>query len=125
MALPAPPQASKKLESDQIIWIASVRPGGQRPHLAPVWFAWHEGRIYLCIDPASVKARNLEYHPRVALALQDGLHPVICEGQAAVVLGDWSEEVCAIFQRKYRWDIRSDGQYSLLVEVAPEKWLAW
>ena len=125
MALPAPPQAAKKLDSEQIIWFASVRPEGHRPHLVPVWFAWHAGRIYLCIDPSSVKARNLEVHPRVTLALQDGISPVICEGLAAAVHGDWAEDVCAIFHRKYQWDIRSDGQYSLLVEVAPDKWLAW
>jgi hypothetical protein len=63
----------EKLETAQNIWIASVRPDG-RPHLTPVWFAWTGGKLYVSIDPDSVKSKNIAHTPHVALALEDGLH---------------------------------------------------
>ncbi len=53
-----------KLESQQNIWFSSMRPDG-RPHLAPVWFVWHAGKIYIGTDPKSVKSRNIRRNPRV------------------------------------------------------------
>jgi nitroimidazol reductase NimA-like FMN-containing flavoprotein (pyridoxamine 5'-phosphate oxidase superfamily) len=112
------------LATDQNIWVSTVRPNG-RPHLTPVWFAYLDPRIYICIDPASVKARNLELNPRVVLALEDGLHPVICEGEASAVTRPYPEEVKDAFLRKYEWQIESESQYNYLVEIQPHKWLAW
>ena len=125
--LTLPPEAATKLETEKNIWVASVRPDG-RPHLAPVWFAWHAGKLYLCTGPGSVKARNISQNPRVALALEDGSHPVICEGIAAPALAPGSAEmakVAAIFRIKYDWDISSEEEYTQLLEVTPTKWLTW
>ena len=122
--LTLPPEAATKLETEKNIWVASVRPDG-RPHLAPVWFAWHAGKLYLCTGPGSVKARNISQNPRVALALEDGSHPVICEGTAAAVPVPWPAQVAAIFRNKYDWDISSEEQYTQLLEVTPTKWLTW
>jgi nitroimidazol reductase NimA-like FMN-containing flavoprotein (pyridoxamine 5'-phosphate oxidase superfamily) len=128
MALP--PEAETRLETERNIWVASVRPDG-RPHLAPVWFAWHVGKLYVCTEPGSVKARNISQNRRVVLALEDGTHPVICEGTAAPVLAPWSAvaevtaKVAAIFRNKYDWDISSEEQYTQLLEVTPTKWLTW
>jgi PPOX class probable F420-dependent enzyme len=112
------------LETEKNIWIASVRPDG-RPHLAPVWFVWQDGKLYVCTAPESVKARNIEQNPRVVLALEDGSSPVICEGSAAPVPSPWPEKVIALFQHKYDWNISSEEQYTQLVEVTPTKWLTW
>jgi hypothetical protein len=113
-----------RLETDQNIWVSTVRPDG-RPHLTPVWFAYLDPSIYICIDPASVKAHNLELNRRVVLALEDGLHPVICEGEAQAVARPYPEAVKDAFFRKYEWQIESDSQYNYLVEIQPLKWLAW
>jgi F420H(2)-dependent biliverdin reductase len=120
----APPQATVKLESQRNIWIASTRPD-QRPHLVPVWFAWQAGKIYLCIEPGSLKARNIAQQPEVALALEDGAHPVICEGRASVIAPPWPAGVLAIFKHKYDWDISTETQYTTLLEITPRKWLVW
>lgn len=125
MKIPTPdPAILERLETAQNIWFGSVRPDG-RPHLAPVWFAWHGGRLYVCIEAGSVKGRNVALNPRVALALEDGVHPVICEGTAAPCSPPWPEPVVGIFKHKYDWDISTDGQYDLLLEITPEKWLSW
>ena len=117
-------EAQERLETAQNIWIASVRPDG-RPHLTPVWFAWTGGKLYISIDPDSVKSKNIANNPRVALTLEDGLHPVICEGTAAPLVPPLPEEVLAVFLRKYEWDITQENQYHQVVEVTPQKWLAW
>jgi nitroimidazol reductase NimA-like FMN-containing flavoprotein (pyridoxamine 5'-phosphate oxidase superfamily) len=119
-----PREIQVKLEGSQNIWIASVRMQG-RPHLVPVWFVWHSRRIYICIDPNSVKANNLKQNPYVALALEDGSKPVICEGKAVVVTSSWTTNVVDGFKKKYDWDITGDSQYTQLVEITPRKWLVW
>ena len=64
MTLP-PSQALARLESEANIWLATVRADG-RPHLTPVWFAWHNEKLYACIEAGSVKARNLGQNRRIA-----------------------------------------------------------
>jgi nitroimidazol reductase NimA-like FMN-containing flavoprotein (pyridoxamine 5'-phosphate oxidase superfamily) len=51
---PLPLSAQKRLETKANIWLASVRADG-RPHLVPVWFAWCEDKLYICIQSKSVK----------------------------------------------------------------------
>jgi PPOX class probable F420-dependent enzyme len=119
-----PPQVLSRLNEHKNIWLASVRPDG-RPHLVPIWFAWNENKIYICIEPGSVKAMNLAQNQRVSLALEDGSNPVICEGRAAVIPQPWPPEVLKIFMRKYEWNITTETRYTQLVQVTPCKWLHW
>jgi hypothetical protein len=121
---PLSDESIERLDTAQNIWIASVRPDG-RPHMTPVWFAWVGGKLYVSIDPDSVKNKNIAHNPRVALSLEDGLHPVICEGTAVPLDPPLPEEVLAVFLRKYDWDITQENQYHQVVEVTPHKWLAW
>jgi PPOX class probable F420-dependent enzyme len=123
---PPPPEIQPRLDTETNIWLATVRPDG-RPHLVPVWFAWPagNGKLYVCIEASSVKARNLGQNPQVSLTLENGSQPVICEGIAAVVPQPWPEPVVAIFKAKYDWDITTDGRYDTLVEITPVKWLSW
>jgi nitroimidazol reductase NimA-like FMN-containing flavoprotein (pyridoxamine 5'-phosphate oxidase superfamily) len=115
---------TERLANERNIWIACVRPD-ERPHLTPVWFAWEDGQIYICIQASSVKARNFKQNPGVVAALEDGTHPVICEGTASPVQADWPANVVRIFQEKYDWNILEDKEYDLLVAIRPEKWLKW
>jgi hypothetical protein len=116
--------ALQKLDEARNIWFGSVRPDG-RPHLTPVWFVWAMGNLYVSIDPNSVKARNLQSNRQVVAALEDGDHPVICEGIAQGVQQPYPPVVVDEFQRKYDWDIRADAQYGWLVEIKVAKWLEW
>lgn len=117
-------ELAAKLENQQNIWFSSVRPDG-RPHLAPVWFVWHEGKIYIGTDPKSVKSSNIRQNDRVALALEDGTHPLICEGIARPLATPWPEALLAAFFKKYEWDLNKETQYNLVLEITPEKWLSW
>ncbi len=104
--------------------MATVRPAGS-PHLAPVWFVWVEGCFFVCTEPKSVKARNLDVNPRVVVALEDGVHPLICEGVGEAVTRPWPQDVVSAFRSKYDWSIEGDAQYARLVRVRPRRWLAW
>ena len=106
--------SAERVETAKNVWMATVRPDG-RPHLVPVWFVVEAGRWYICTAPGSVKARNLDRNPQVALALEDGTNPTIVEGAAQVVSP--SPAVVDKFKAKYDWDITTDTQYSLLYEV--------
>lgn len=121
---PLSPEALQRLETERNLWVASARPDG-RPHLVPVWFAYQAERFHFCIQPESVKARNLRRNPRVVLALEGGSSPVICEGSAALLPSPPSQPILDLFQHKYEWDLRTESVYTLLVEVTPEKWLVW
>lgn len=121
----APPDgAVRRLSQAQNLWIATVRPDGS-PHLVPIWFVWHAAFFYLCTAPGSVKAKNLEHNDRLVLALEDGAHPLICEGVASAVPRPWPDGAIAAFQRKYDWSILSETEYSRLIRVRPIHWVAW
>ena len=111
-------QPRDRLESAQNVWIATVRPGG-RPHLVPVWFVVDAGRWYVCTAPDSVKARNLQANPHVALALEDGSDPYVVEGEAGPV--EPTPGVVRKFKEKYDWDITTDTQYTQVFEVRVKK----
>lgn len=118
-----PPAATlARLEGDQYIWLASIRPDG-RPHLVPLWFVWAGGNIYLCIAGSSVKARNMVVAPTVALALESADAPIVVEGRATLLPQPWPDEVVCGFAQKYDWSITTDAEYDTLVAVTPRKWL--
>jgi PPOX class probable F420-dependent enzyme len=114
----------ERLHQERNIWLATVRPDG-RPHLVPIWFAWHDERIYICIQPDSIKAHNLRHNPRASLSLENGDKPIIGEGETAVVPTPYPPAITHIFQQKYNWDISSDTDYTQLVVITPHKWLSW
>jgi hypothetical protein len=114
----------ERLSKERNIWIATVRSGG-RPHIVPVWFACVDDRIYVCIEPQSVKGRNLAGNRNVALALEDGSQPIICEGEGRFLERPWPDRVIDAFREKYQWSISSERQYTALVEVTPRKRLKW
>lgn len=113
-----------RLETQQNIWFTSVRPD-RRPHLTPIWFVWLGGKLYVATEPGSVKSRNVQRNPRVVLALEDGTHPLICEGQAQLLSQPWPEDVLAAFLKKFEWDLKEEDRYNQVIEVTPEKWLSW
>ena len=50
---------------------------------------------------------------------------MIAEGRAHAVAPPWPDKVIRLFEAKYDWNIVDESTYTLLVEIAPRKWLAW
>lgn len=107
-----------RLETERNIWLATVRSDG-RPHLVPIWFVVEDGRWYICTEPGSVKARNLQANPHVALALEDGDRAYVIEGTAQAVQP--TPTIVEKFKQKFDWDITTDAQYSLVFEITPKR----
>lgn len=119
-----PSEKLAALEKQANIWFTSVRLDG-RPHMTPVWFVYLDGKIFIGIDPASVKSRNIQHNPGVVLALEDGSHPLICEGAARILTSPLSAPLLEAFLKKYEWDLTTEAQYHQVIEVTPLKWLSW
>jgi hypothetical protein len=79
--------AEERLASAKTYWVATRRPDG-RPHLMPLWGAWHAGRLWLEGAADTRRARNLALDPSLTVAIDvpiDGA--VIVEGTAERHLG--------------------------------------
>ena len=115
----------QRLRDERNIWLATVRPNSV-PHLIPIWFVWHDEKIYICTGADSVKIRNLKENPRVALALEDGSTPIMLEGMARLLARETAPaEVVALFQSKYNWNVLTDDEYTIVIEVTPTKRRGW
>lgn len=74
--------------------VASVRPDG-RPHSVPVWYAVEEKTLIFSTWMDSVKARNLQHSPAVAIVVSQPRNPIffiLVEGQAVFINGPDAEK---------------------------------
>jgi putative heme iron utilization protein len=113
------PQVERRLQTEQNLWLATVRPNGA-PHLVAIWFVWVAGKIYLCTGADSVKVRNLRQNPHVSIALEDGTNPFVIDGRAQPI-GAVPRPVAEAFKKKYDWNILTDNEYNQVVEIEPAK----
>ncbi len=123
----SPAQLAKiapRMEQARNIWLASVRADG-RPHLVPIWFVWHQSKVWICTGNGSQKHVNIRRNPRVSVALEDGSDPVVIEGTATIHEDAATRDALApVFQAKYDWDFRTDGEYgTALIDITPTKLL--
>jgi hypothetical protein len=125
MAAIVPPGLDQtRLRDEPNIWFATTRRDG-RPHLVPIWFAFVDGRFYVCTTHASVKVRNIRAGSAVTVALERGDQPVIAEGTARVLHRPYPALVADEFARKFDWDLDAEPEYDALVEMTPTRWLRW
>jgi len=119
-------KAVPRLQKEANIWLATVRPDG-RPHLVPIWFVWHDNKIWMCTPESSQKVRNLHDNSSATVALEDGGSPVIMEGATIVRPVDACPDTTALaFKQKYDWDVRADNdEDNVLIEFTPIRLIAW
>jgi F420H(2)-dependent biliverdin reductase len=114
-----------RIDDGTTIWMATVRPDG-RPHLTPIWYVWHDGKVWVCTGMSFVKTRNVLLEPRVALSLEDGADPVVAEGTVVVHGRPYPRAVARAFRSRFDWDIDrpdADGEYDALWEITIDRWL--
>ena len=103
---PVPPAVEDRLARERNVWLCTLRRDGS-PHMTPVWFVYADGVWWIGCEGRSVKARNVAADPRVSLALEDGVHPVVAEGVARLHRAGFPPAIVAAFAEKYGgWDIR-------------------
>jgi PPOX class probable F420-dependent enzyme len=110
-----------RMQAAQNIWFASVRPDG-RPHLVPIWFVWHEGKVWISTGAGSRKDKNIQQNPHVSVSLEGGTNPVVIEGLARQENDPAiRDQLAPVFMHKYEWDFRTDDEYGMLISVTPTK----
>jgi len=114
-----------RLSREPTIWLATVRADG-RPHVAPLWYIWLEGQLYIATGADTQKYVNLRGNQSVALSLPDPSNVIIIEGEAHAADRKTIDKLGEHFYHKYEWDFRYDEDAEWrLVEVTPLKILAW
>ncbi len=115
-----------RVDSEKNVWLATVRPDG-RPHLTPIWFAFVDGRFWICTGADTVKATNIRVNERVSVSLEDGTAPVVAEGTATIHERPYPPAVVDAFAKKFEWDISRtddpDGPFDALLEITVSRWL--
>jgi general stress protein 26 len=104
-------------------WLTTVWPDC-RPHSAPVWHVWTNSRVYVVTVLSAVKVANIDHNPYVVLTHPDPHSAIIIDGKAKIVSG-MEDELRPLFKAKYDWDIATDDAYNTIIEITPEKVLAW
>lgn len=132
---PAGARADRRLRTEQILWLATVRADGQ-PQASPVWFVWDGETFLIFSQPDAQKLRNLAANPRVAVHVdtdEAGEDVVTIDGTAAVDPDVPSSDQLEEYQVKYREAIQGIGttpadlarDYSVAIRIRPTRVRTW
>ena len=128
-------QAERRLRSEPIAWLTTVRADGQA-QASPLWFLWDGETFLLYSQPGAQKVRNLAANPRVALHLDDdgtGGDVVTFEGTATVEPDTPRADRVDGYLAKYLASIEALGYepgpfartYSAAIRVRPTRVRVW
>ena len=101
-------------------WVCTTRPDG-RPHAAPVWGLWREGRFVFSTDRASRKGRNLAASPEVVVHTDSGDEVAILEGAVAEI--ELTQELADAYEAKYAF--RPEPSSGVWYELHPRSAQSW
>jgi hypothetical protein len=125
------------LGAERTCRVATIGSGG--PHVAPLWFVWHERALWLTSLSKSQRWTDLERDPRIAVVVDAGhdyveLRGAELRGKVEVVgevprTGEPEPRLEAVeraFAAKYLegGDFGYDGKHAWLV-LRPEKIVSW
>lgn len=125
------------LDASRTCRVATASPDG-RPHVAPLWYVWEGGRIWLYSVVKSQRWVDISRNPRCSVVIDDGdayatLRGVELSGVAEVVgevprIGEPHPKLAAIedrFWRKYgSGTFRFDGRHAWL-KLRPDHEVSW
>ena len=132
---PTGARADRRLRSEQILWLTTVRADGQ-PQSSPVWFLWDGETFLVFSQPSAQKLRNLAANPRVAVHLESdgtGDEVLTVDGTAAVDPEVSPSDQLEEYGVKYREGIQAMGStpaelardFSVAIRVRPSRVRAW
>jgi PPOX class probable F420-dependent enzyme len=97
-------QVSKLLSEARNYWLVTATKDG-RPHAAPVWAIWDDGRLLFSTSRNSRKGINIERNPRVVVHLDHEPAAVILDGIAERVTDEAViDRFAKAVDEKYDWD---------------------
>lgn len=104
-----------------LILAATVKPDA-KPHLSPSDLVAVDGRLYVGVDQATARYRNLKQNPAITIMLADGWkRQAILEGKVKFLdlNSETAKKVLEAEKRKYGWVTEE------LAEFSPEKAFTW
>jgi nitroimidazol reductase NimA-like FMN-containing flavoprotein (pyridoxamine 5'-phosphate oxidase superfamily) len=126
-----PDELEEFLRRERTVRVGTVSPSGD-PHVAPLWFVWHDGTMYFNSLKRSRRGRDLEHGSRVSACVDAGheygeLHGAVLYGVLAPITdADVGARVRKMFGEKY-WggidipEVRSHTWFAL----RPDKVVSW
>jgi PPOX class probable F420-dependent enzyme len=128
-------RADGRLREETMIWITTVRSGGQ-PQSVPVWFLWNGETFLIYSQPGRQKLKNIGRDARIGPHLNAndrGGDVVRAEGTAEVVqdvppaneVGEYLEKNSESIARI---GFDPDGfvrTYSVALRAKPDRWRVW
>jgi PPOX class probable F420-dependent enzyme len=124
------PRGQALLDEAKIMVLATVRPDGA-PHAVPVWFVWHDGRLYFGTELDTAKVRNIAHRPEVAAVVERGgqegaSHAVIVRGRTARIAPEaMPAGAVRRFRSKYAWDPTRRPDTTAFFVIEPTHVRAW
>ncbi len=107
--------------SRALISAATIKPKG-RPHLSPSDLVAVDGKLYLGVDKATARYRNLKHNPAITVMMADGWkRQAILEGEVRFldIDSELARKVLDAQKKKYGW--ATDA----VAEFLPEKAFTW
>lgn len=74
MGIPLSDEIKKLVDQPNFAHLATLMPDGS-PHSAPVWIAHENHHLLICTEATSLKGKNTEHDPRVAISILDFRDP--------------------------------------------------
>ena len=119
-------ELTQLLTESEIAYIATIKLNGD-PHIAPIWFIYHAGKIYFETDITTAKFKNIRKRNRVAICF-GGKNTYIVEGSVK-----WCKEadlklpIRQMYWKKYSQHMQDDyiNEKTLLFELIIDKEMSW
>lgn len=124
----SPDELDGFLGAERTVRVATVSPSGE-PHVAPMWFVWHEGAMYVTSLKRSRRQRDVEHGSRVAACVDAGeeygeLRGVVLYGDFAEV--DPPQAVRKAFGAKYWGGVEvPDRRSHTWLALRPDRTVSW
>lgn len=120
---------ARRLETEQVVWLTTVRADGM-PQPTPVWFVWDGESFLIYSRPATQKLKNIAGNPRIALNFNSdaqGNEVFIVWGEATVDATAPLVTNLPAYVEKYREGIKDIGMtpevyantYSVAIRIRP------
>jgi PPOX class probable F420-dependent enzyme len=116
------PEVIRLLDGRNFAHFATIMPDGS-PHSVPVWIGREGDRLFVTTDENSVKGRNTQHNPRVAISLIDLNDPYTeaqIRGRVVERRQDSDFKYIDAVSEKYvgkPWPYREDVPVALMIEA--------
>ena len=122
MPIPLPLEVTKLLDGRNFAHLATIMSDGS-PHSAPVWVGRDGDRLIICTDEGSVKGKNTQRDPRVAISvidLEDPYREASLRGRVVERRHDTDFKYLDAISRKYvgkPYPYRDEIPIALIIEI--------